>query len=466
MPIDKLPDDVILAIFYFCILEQSIKQSITKKEVEAWQTLVHVCRQWRRVVFRSPRRLNLRLFCATKTRTPLKDMLDVWPVALPLVIQGIVKRAEESDNTVAVLEHSDRVHHIGLAEQSSYLENILAAMQKPFPELTYLWLLSLRGATVIPDSFLGGSAPRLQSLTLGGIPFPGLPKLLLSATHLTDLTLSIIPHSWYISPTGIITALSTLTTFRRLVLEFESPESLPGGESRDPPPPTRFVLPTLTMLKFKGVSEYLEDLVSLIDAPQLCFLSITLFNQIFFDTPQSIQFMNRLPTLQALKKARLVFKKDAAAVVISSPTDGTGYEEVEVEILCRESDWQVSSLEQACTSCLPPLSALEDLYIYENSKSPPDWRDNIDSALWLELFHSLSAVKNFYLSEKFALRIAPALQELVGGITMDVLPNLQNMFLEGLRPSGPVQEGIVKFVAARELSGHPITVSLWGRDEV
>ena len=208
MPIDKLPDDVILAIFYFCILEQSIKQSITKKEVEAWQTLVHVCRQWRRVVFRSPRRLNLRLFCATKTRTPLKDMLDVWPIALPLVIQGIVKRAEESDNTVAVLEHSDRVYHIGLAEQSSYLENILTAMQKPFPELTYLWLLSLRGATVIPDSFLGGSAPRLQSLSLLGIPFPGLPKLLSSATHLTDLTLSIIPHSWYISPTGIITAVT------------------------------------------------------------------------------------------------------------------------------------------------------------------------------------------------------------------------------------------------------------------
>ena len=466
MPIDKLPDDVILAIFYFCIIEQTIKQTITKKEVEAWQTLVHVCRQWRRVVFRSPRRLNLRLFCPTETRTPLKDMLDVWPAALPLFIQGIVKKGEGLDNTVAVLERSDRVHHIGLSDLSSYLENILAAMQKPFPELTYLWLLSIKGTTVIPDSFLGGSAPRLQSLSLCCIPFPGLPKLLLSATHLIDLPLSIIPHSWYISPKEIITALSTLTTFRRLVLEFESPRSLPGGGSRDPPPPTRFVLPTLTMLKFKGVSEYLEDLVSLIDAPQLCFLSITLFNQIFFDTPQSIQFMNRLPTLQAPKKARLVFKKDAAAVVLSSPTDGTGYGEVEVEILCRKSDWQVSSLEQACTSCLPPLSALEDLYIYENSNSPPDWQDNIDSALWLELFHSLSAVKNFYLSEKFALRIAPALQELVGGITMDVLPNLQNMFLEGLRPSGPVQEGIVKFVAARELSGHPITVSLWGRDEV
>jgi hypothetical protein len=465
MPIDKLPDDVILAIFYFCIVEQSIKQSITKKEVESWQILVHVCRQWRRVVFRSPRRLNLRLYCAIRTRRPLRDTLDDWP-ALPLLIQDAVNSTEELDNTIAVLEHSDRVQHIGLADFSSYLENILAAMQKPFPELTYLWLFSIKGATVIPDSFLGGSAPRLRELTLHGIPFPGLPKLLLSATHLTNLTLSIIPHSGYFSPKGIITALSTLTTLRRLLLEFESPQSLPDGESRHPPPPTRSVFPTLTILKFKGVGEYLEDLVALIDAPQLCFLSITLFNQIFFDTPQSIQFLSRTPALQALKKACLVFKKDAAAVVLSSPTNGTGYEEVEVEILCRESDWQVSSLEQACTSCLPPLSALEDLYIYEDSKSPPDWRDNIESALWLELFHSFSAVKNFYLSEKFALRIAPALQELVGTRTMEVLPTLQNMFVEGLQPSGPVQEGIVKFVAARELSGHPITISLWERDGV
>ncbi len=44
------------------------------------------------------------------------------------------------------------------------------------------------------------------------------------------------------------------------------------------------------------------------------------------------------------------------------------------------------------------------------------------------------------------------------------LPILQNIFLEGFEPLGPVQEGIGLFVAARQLSGHPIVVSLWDRD--
>jgi hypothetical protein len=38
------------------------------------------------------------------------------------------------------------------------------------------------------------------------------------------------------------------------------------------------------------------------------------------------------------------------------------------------------------------------------------------------------------------------------------------IFLEGLQPSGPVQEDPGKFVAARQLSGHPIAVSPWERE--
>jgi hypothetical protein len=187
---------------------------------------VHVCRQWRTVVFGSPRRLNLRLYCTTKTRTPV----DVWP-ALPLLIAG-VHNTKEFDNTVALLERSDRVYHIDLIDYSSHSEKILAAMQKPFPELTYLRFFPAKAVTVVLDSFLGGSVPLLRELTLGGIPFPGLPKLLLSATHLTYLYLFHIPHSGYFSPDAIVTALSTLSSLLQLRLEFESPRSLPDGRGK------------------------------------------------------------------------------------------------------------------------------------------------------------------------------------------------------------------------------------------
>jgi hypothetical protein len=40
---------------------------------------------------------------------------------------------------------------------------------------------------------------------------------------------------------------------------------------------------------------------------------------------------------------------------------------------------------------------------------------------------------------------------------------LQNIFVEGLERSGPFQENIEQFVAARQLSSHPVTISDWDK---
>src|SRR6266403_4446456 len=188
-----------------------------KTEIEAWQSLVHVCRRWRNVVFGSPRRLNLRLICTPKT--PARDTLDIWP-ALPLLIWGNMSSSSGADDIIVALGQSNRiceVHLWGLEDQQ--LDKVLAAMQVPFPQLTELQLYS-NGETppVIPNSFLGGSAPHLRSFWLSSIPFPGLPKLLLSATHLVILSLTNIPHSGYISPEAMATLLSVLSSLQRLSL--------------------------------------------------------------------------------------------------------------------------------------------------------------------------------------------------------------------------------------------------------
>ena len=428
-----LPDDVLLEIFDFYVIKD--KYEYYNKEIEKWQTLVHVCRRWRRVVFGSPRRLNLRLVCSSET--PARNTLDVWP-SLPLLIRDTYP-TEDVDDIIAVLERSDRVVEISFATDCDrYLEDVLAAMQVPFPELTDLYLWFQEGmVSVFPDSFLGGSAPRLRDLTLSRIPFPGLPKLLLSATHLADLHLWNIPHSGYISPEAMVAVLPTLTSLDHLTLGFESPRSRPDWAHRRLPPPTRSVLPVLRYFLFKGVCEYLEDIMTCISAPQLDRLSITLFNQIVFETLQFIQFISRSPISETFENAAVVFSKIRAMVRLSSQTSGykSGHVTLEMSILCIELDWQVSSMEQVCTSCLPPLSMLEDLYIYE-SPSQPVWKDNIENTLWLELLRPFPAVKNLYLSEKFASLITPALQELTEGSTAEVLPSLQNIFLEGLQPSG------------------------------
>src|SRR6267142_4790841 len=54
--------------------------------------------------------------------------------------------------------------------------------------------------------------------------------------------------------------------------------------------------------------------------------------------------------------------------------------------------------------------------------------------------------------------VAAALQELTGAWTTEVLPALRSLFLDGLEPSGPVPESIKSFVAARQLSDHPVAV--------
>jgi hypothetical protein len=182
-----------------------------------------------------------------------------------------------------------------------------------------------------------------------------------------------------------------------------------------------------------------------------------------FDTPQFIQFISRTPTLKPLERATVAFGVGIAGVSFSKLSSNR---ELDVKILCRELDWQVSSLEQVCTSTLPHLglSTLEDLYIYEKTESQPDWQDNVENTLWRELLRPFSDVKNLYLSEEFTLRIAPALQELVWGRTTEVLPALQNIFLEGLLPSGLLQKGILLFAAARMATGHPLAVSRWDRD--
>jgi len=246
-----------------------------------------------------------------------------------------------------------------------------------------------------------------------------------------------------------------LTSLKTVFLQFLSPQSRPDRESRRPPPLTRFVLPVLTTLVLHEDIEYIDDFVARIDTPRLFELILVFVGQIVFDTPQVIQFISRTPTLNAPEEARFAFDRHDASVRLTS---GSG--DVRVGALSMELDMQISSMVHVCTSFLPPLSTLEDLYVEAmgwKSYTP----NNIEDTLWLELLQPFTTVKNLYLSEEVTRHIVPALEELVGGRTTEVLPALQNIFLRGLEASGPVQKGIEKFVAARQGS---VAVSRWKRD--
>ena len=274
-------------------------------------------------------------------------------------------------------------------------------MEVPFPELTDLLLAPFsQTARVLPFLFLGGSALRLQHLYLVGIPFPGLRKLLLSATHLTTLYLVDIPHSGYLSPEAMVAALSTLNSLEELWYKFQSPRYHPDRRLL---PQTRFFHPALTEFQFKGAGDYLEDLVARIGAPRqarLCALEITVFNKIIFDMPQFIQVICRTRILKVHEEACVIFEDGASSVIFSSQT--SDYRHFEVEIPFSDLDWQVSSLEQVFTSCLPHFFTLEGLSIDVPKGWEPDWQDNVENTLWLELSQPFTSVKNLFLSKEIA----------------------------------------------------------------
>jgi hypothetical protein len=310
------------------------------------------------------------------------------------------------------------------------LENVLAPMQVPFPELTDLQLSSYDETPVIPDSFLGGSAPRLRTLTLDGISFPGLPKLLLSATRLVHLSLSFIPDPGYISPEVMVALLSVFSNLEILCLNFGSYQSYPVSESRSLPPIKRSILPALTRLDFQGVTEYLEELIAHIDTPQLDKLQITVLNEI--GTPRVAQFINRT-SLRVGDKARVEFYNGATTVELPARVGNLC-----MTISCTERNRQLLSVAQVCNP-LHSLSTVEGLCIGSRDSHQVRRNDDaIENTLWLRVLLPFAAVKNLYLSKINALSVAAALQELVGGRILEVLPSLQNIFVERLEPSGPL----------------------------
>jgi hypothetical protein len=455
--IDMFPDVVLLEIFDFYVVYNLYQSS-------EWITLVHVCQKWRTVVFGSPRRLDLQLFCLPST--PARETLDVWP---PLPINACFFGDEKwgVDNIIAVLEHADRICQLdffGSLFSISQWEKVLTAMLLPFPALTSLEFLFvpqvLETAAIVPASFLGGYAPRLQTLVLECVPFPGLPKLLLSATHLVSLYLMRIPPSGYISPKEMVTSLSVLTMLETLEIGTMFPRSHHDRRRRRPPP-TRTLLPNLTMLLFQGISEYLEDFVAQIDAPLLDKLNITFSHQLIYDTLQFTQFINRTPKFKAHDEAQIAFSYRRVRVDI---LPRIFVRTLSLAISCRHSDWQLSSLAQVCSSSFPQafIPAVEHLYITDEYPKQR-WQEDMESNQFLELFHPFTGVKYLYLSQEFGPRIAPTLQELVEEGVTEVLPALQTILLQEPLPSGPVQQIFRQFVAARQPACHPVALSLWDR---
>ncbi|KAH9960046.1 hypothetical protein BGW80DRAFT_82885 [Lactifluus volemus] len=444
--IESLPDDVLLDISY------SYQRGPYGYLPYRWRILVRVCQRWRCIVFAFPHRLDLRLECNAKTA--VRKTLDVWP-SLPIVVRDRWTRKWPvlfGDNIIAALERHHRMCGIELHHLPCPLfEQLLRVMDVPFPVLTLLDLdLGDKSvpAPMLPDTFLGGSAPRLQHLALSGIPFPTLPKFLQSSHDLVEIRLTRIPNTGYISSKSMATALSAMSKLEVLEIGFESPAARP---ERNAIPSTRVVLPSLTQLDFHGNSEYFEDLVTGIDTPSIRFVKTEFFNQLVFDNPQFLQFVGRTKMLGSFKRAILSFGKSMAKFSFDNrrPSAAKSEAYLHIHILCDALDWQVSGLTQIFVQFSTFLSNVDRCGVRWTKKTRP-LEDDMDHTQWLELFLPFTSVQTLGIRSKLDSLISPALNELTGDRVMEVLPALHTLSVYGKKSL------YEPFITARQLSNHPV----------
>jgi hypothetical protein len=411
----------------------------------------------------------------------VQNTLDLWPV-LPIVVRAHLERSKSPDpnKIIAALKLHNRVCDIDIhGISNTFLKKLREMnMRDPFPALRYLRLYHGSqhiDAAPLPDSFLGESAPQLQTLCLSGIPFPALPTLLLSAHDLLTLDLWNIPPSGYISPEAMVTILSVLTKLQKLLLGFQCPRSRADRENRLLPRLTRIVFPALTSFDFKGDSEYLEDIVGQFDTPLLDQLDLMFFNQLIFETPLLYNFIGRIEMFKTSHRADIEIRSNDIRLRLFR-RDGDNYHyTLRSAISCSPLDWQVSSLAQVTNSALSHLLTFEHLEIDSIRQHRHDdtenvhWQDDMENAQWLEALHPFTSVKDLVLGRDLIEVVAPALEDLVGERVTEVLPALKNLFVESRQRSEPVKKAMGRFISARRLSGCPVTVhhrESWRQDYV
>ncbi|KAH9983247.1 hypothetical protein BJV74DRAFT_627584 [Russula compacta] len=466
--IEMLPDDVLLEIFdhhRLAALDYSLF------ETWEWHRLAHVCQRWRSIIFASPRRLDLRLVYTY--RKPVRKTIDCWS-ALPIsiwyprqVLYHPLPPSDE-DNVIAALQYPDRIREINLTLTRSLLAKLTPLIQDSFPMLEYLQLGSremleplVLPPLVLPSSFLGEFTPKLRHLNLDRTAFPTLPRLLLSATDLLSLRLYEIPNAGYFSPEALVTGLDATPNLKFLEIYFLHPTSSPGQDSPRPfPRATRAALPALTEFQFKGDIEYLEDLVSRIDAPSVEHFSATLFDQrMLFELPQLAQFIGRSEALKSSPHQTSIWLWQRGFSIThhsGHPSPGGAFQ---LQISCYELAQQVTLLTHICKQLSLLLSSVERLDIEADPALPNAW-DETDTTQWLELLSPFSQVRKLELIGTLVTSISSALGQSAGKLGREVLPSLRDLHLRDTFISPPIESSI----AAIRLSSHTVSVH-YGGDE-
>ncbi|KAH9161022.1 hypothetical protein EDB89DRAFT_809941 [Lactarius sanguifluus] len=469
--IDVLPDNVFLDIFDFCLRDSTTSELEVIHHMRKWQILVHVCQKWRRIIFASPRRLDLYLSCSYGT--PVRRDLGSWPVTLPLAINypSSLPRltTDDEDSIIFALRRTSRVHRIDIHAPGPLSKKVGDVMRRSFPVLTHLdlaWdldgllepsLESRDVPSVIPSRFLGGSAPNLQHFRLRNVPFPHLPTFLLSAHNLITLKVENICPNGYISPEAMVGGLAVLTKLMTLSITFEEEELSPSPSDQTP---MRITLPALTAFHYRGYSEYLEDFLAQIYMPRVDDLTIVYFMH-EIEATQLSRFLDRTENLKLdqFNRAKVTFYYCYVQVELnSSRPQGEHEDGLTLVMEGGGLDTHVLRVVQVLGQLSPMFSHVDHLDAHGDEVE----LSGTEIVDWIPFFHLFPAAETLHLSGGVIAHIVSALEDLANSEEMatDVFPAVHLIWLDDMdnndfdEPVGSIE----RFLAMRQLTGFPVTI--------
>ena len=369
---------------------------------------------------------------------------------LPLVIDcsdrtETVARKDEDHIHLGLQQHR-RVRRVFLQAPSSSLRIWLEPMNKLFPRLEDLSLLSTtveETNLMLPETL---QAPDLRRLSLHGISLPKRSPLL--SSPLSTLSLTHIGASFYIPPGHLVTQLQGLLLLEELSIGYVFPIPLPSSEEQLPTSPVR--LPALRRLTYRGMDVYFDNLVALINAPLLEQLSLIFFFDLTFSLVNLTEFIHRTEGF-GCSVAHVVFNKDGASIYYEPQSVG----KLSLRVNCEPLDWQIDSATQVCNALGNVLPAVEELTIDLNEDwMPSDWENTLDSMVWHELLLPFIGVKKLHIGFLLTFELSQALDAAAEGLVLELLPELQN--LEVQLEINDAKKVFSAFIEIREFVGRPV----------
>ncbi|KAH9019114.1 hypothetical protein EDB85DRAFT_2154013 [Lactarius pseudohatsudake] len=403
--------------------------------------------------------------------TPVEDMIRHSP-PFPLVLDygpHILKKwtAEDELGLLLASQHLPRVSEIVLSAPGSTLANLTTAMTEAAPRLETLSLHSQTSEIVLPKRFLeGGGAPQLRHLILTGAALSPSQPLLASAaaTSLVSLVLERVTSSAYFSPDSLVTQIRAMPFLQVLSISFLSTVPRPGFRGERVLPRgqvARIELPGLTQLIYRGVSAYIEALLSRIRSPRIEDVDIALFNQLTLDVPRTCEFVRELESLRPTR-ARIDFAEGSVHITVSAPhSTASSSPDVFLSVSCARLDFQVAATAQLCSGLSATLLSVEELVLgfHRGGALAEEWRGEVDPGLWRGFLAPFGSVGTLRVHVALAVDVERALRP--DPTAQPLLPELREIVLLHGSDENTLESASAvfsTFVDERDGAGHPVKV--------